>query len=502
MASDAGNTKLVYVLPWLTLSTGQYRVNRIPIGPAVFCPDDDETWREVVGKPRPNYLDIFRWFGSAVDEGREPEIARGTVLVAGDDGWLEGNVQLLVPFIYVLGQPADRWRTPAERFRYFGFRASDKPPEMVSFITKKGEMWEDRRSFKLFPPLELRGAHSPYRVDIHEKRNKAFVLRFEANPNDRLVVAARHLFRTQFADVFNSPWDQDYSTYCTCLEAALNIGEEADDEEEPEEASAGAEASGAVGGDGVTAEKKKPPHLRDIGKVLARRLSEKYIDLKDMPDWIEGLYACRVIFVHGLSGDASLRERQRKLRDAFLARRGNHLVLRNFCIDLIREQLDTAESELGRLLNQLLDSEGIHHLLECFFNSDHLWHSLKSHLAVDKAADKVLADNQEQRSDFFTACLRYVHDHRWHFMQEQPPEEQVFRVLITLALLLSKSKKLDQGEMQVVDELGRATAAKDTAAIGAWAAKHTAWEGDFDASDWVKIYKSVLAHTAKVFRTN
>lgn len=220
MAGGAGKTRLVYILPWLTVSTGQYRVNRIPIGPAVFCPDDDETWREVVGKPRPSYLDIFRWFGSAVDEEREPEVARGTILVAGDDGWLEENVQLLVSLLYVLGQPADRWRTPAERFRYFGFRASDQPPEMVSFITKKGERWEDRRSFKLFPPLELRGSHTPYRVDIHEKRNRLFVRRFEADPNDRLVVAARHLFRTQFADVFNSPWDQDYASYCTCLEAA------------------------------------------------------------------------------------------------------------------------------------------------------------------------------------------------------------------------------------------------------------------------------------------
>ena len=97
-------------------------------------------------------------------------------------------------------------------------------------------------------------------------------------------------------------------------------------------------------------ELKQRSQLRDIGKVLAKRLADKYHDLKDMPDWIEGLYASRVIFVHGLSGDSSFRERQKKLWDAFLSRRGNHLILRNFCIDIIREQLQITESETERLL--------------------------------------------------------------------------------------------------------------------------------------------------------
>ena len=90
-------------------------------------------------------------------------------------------------------------------------------------------------NFSAYPPLELRGALTPYQVDIHEPRNKALIQRFEANPNDRLVTAARHLFRTQFADVFSSPWDQDYASYCTCLEAALNIGEEDQEEDQGQE---------------------------------------------------------------------------------------------------------------------------------------------------------------------------------------------------------------------------------------------------------------------------
>jgi hypothetical protein len=490
MVGQEKRSKLVYVMPWLRLSTGQHGVHRVPIGPAVFTPDDDQTWAEVVGRPRPHGLDIFRSFPDD-EEQQEPDVARGTLLVSDDEPWLEEHIHLLVSLVYALGQPDDDWQTPAERFRYFGYRVSDTPSDTLSLVTKKGELWEDRRSLRLFPPLELRGVHKPYMADVHDPRNKALIQRFVANPDDRLVVAARHLFRTQFADPFGSPWDQDYASYCACLEAALDLGMEPPPTLPVPVAPSGWRASLRASvlpfleriGLWQRRDRGPQPGRTDIGKELGRRLAQKYHDLKDMPEWIEGLYACRVVFVHGLAGDTTLQERQKQLRDAFLARRGNHDILRNFCRDIIREQLQVAESETERLFRQLVNSKGIPHRLECFFNSDHLWQVIRGHLGVDKAADKVRAFDRQQSSDFFRACVRYVSDHRWAYTQARPTDEQVFRVLISLVLLIAKSGKATEAEMRAVRALGDATDSKDKQTIAAWARQQRSWARGADNSD-------------------
>ena len=63
--------KPVYVLPRLRLSTGVYGRKEVRVGKAEFWPDEEATWADVVGKPRPPWLDIFRDFPAA--EGEEPD---------------------------------------------------------------------------------------------------------------------------------------------------------------------------------------------------------------------------------------------------------------------------------------------------------------------------------------------------------------------------------------------------------------------------------------------
>jgi len=204
--------------------------------------------------------------------------------------------------------------------------------------------------------------------------------------------------------------------------------------------------------------------------------------------------------VHGLSGDATLRERQQKLRDDFLQRRGNHHVLSNLCIDLLRERLSTSESELDRLVQQLFNSRGIRHLLESFFASDDIWRGLQGHLIQERAADKLRAYSQEQQSDFLRIAVRYKTDHRWRYMRHPPSDVHLFQVIKTLCILIAKSAERTHDDIESVDAIGKAADAKDQTAIADWASRHRDWETAFDAGAWLSIYKSLLAHTAQYFQ--
>ena len=146
----------------------------------------------------------------------------------------------------------------------------------------------------------------------------------------------------------------------------------------------------------------------------------------------------------------------------------------------------------------MLDSYGISHLLECFFNSDSLWQSIRKHLGVGKAADKVLAYNDEQKNEFFRACLRYASDHRWEYTQSLPSDQQVFRVLITLAQLIAKSGKATPDDLAIVNTLGEAVDRKNKPAIVAWVKQYPSWS-QFDGSDWLKVFMSIMVHTAMFF---
>jgi hypothetical protein len=46
---------------------------------------------------------------------------------------------------------------------------------------------------------------------------------FLEEPGHRIVTAVHHFFSAQFADSFTHPWESDCTSYCSCLEASLNI---------------------------------------------------------------------------------------------------------------------------------------------------------------------------------------------------------------------------------------------------------------------------------------
>jgi len=512
MTDSASDRRLIYFLPCLSLATDRFRVASVTIGQATFLKDEDEAWTTTIQFPRPRYLDVFKCFPDP-DVDEEPETARGTVLIAEDDEWLEDNVEALVALLYVLGQPSDRWKAPAERFRYHGFRISKESCDTFRLATKKGDLIEDSHSVVVMPSLYLRGEYRPYKVSLADETNKKLIQLFHETPDDRLVTGARHLFRAQFSDPFSAPVDQDYTSYGACLEAVLDIGGEGetstseptlDVKPSPFRAWCQIPILGRVLTVlGFCQEPKDRPRTEtgDIGKRLGRQLIEIYPDLAELDEWVQGLYACCVKFVHGLSNDASFRVRQRQLYEAFLARRGNRAVLNDLCVDLIRERLQTSEPGLEQWVAQLLDSKGVRLVLESFFKSDELFRQLKTHLGEDKAADAILTENDDTaKSEFFRVCLRFVSDHRWQFTQTLPQEAGVFRMIVTLCLLIVKDDNASADDKRAVSELGDYVDKKDGSAVRNWHRSHRSWKGEFSADEWLPIYKSVIAHLAAYFQ--
>jgi hypothetical protein len=265
MAEQAG--RIVFVLPYIRLSSGKYGVKVIRIGPAEFWPDEEQTWRDVIKAPRPAWLDIYREFPAA--EGEQAPPARGSILVADDDAWLKepGHVENAVAVLYAMGQPEDQWQTPAEAFFYIDFQAKERYNDMVSMPTKTHLHLETAKSLQLLPSLELRGVHGPYRVPANSPEDAELLARITANPDDRLVVGCYHLFRAQFANRFSLPLRQDYAASCACLEALFEI-------------------------DGTQ---------QEIGQTLISELTGLYPEATGLDRWVKGLYCERSVFNHGAS---------------------------------------------------------------------------------------------------------------------------------------------------------------------------------------------------------
>jgi len=179
-------TKLVYMLPRVRLSSGKYGQKEVKLGNAEFWPDDDTSWSNIVRKPRPPWLDIFRDFPAA--QGEEPDVARGSLLISSDDAWLREHAPKIVPLLFVLSLDAGKWDTPAEAFHYVQYEAKESPTDLVSLMTKYGPLMEDASSLQLLPPLGLRCQRS-VTVRLDDPFKTELVSRFEQNPNDRIVVA-------------------------------------------------------------------------------------------------------------------------------------------------------------------------------------------------------------------------------------------------------------------------------------------------------------------------
>lgn len=450
--------RLVYVLPRLRLSDCKYGVEQINIGKAHFLPDRNDIWTKVVGKPRPQWLDIFRDFPPVVKDD-VADVARGSLLISEDDGWLRQNAARVVPLLYVLGQKEDQWETPAEAFHYFEYSATDSPANMVSFNIKGPPLWEEAGSLQLHPPLGLRGVHGEFRVDLDWQQNAALIARFEKNQEDRVVVACRHLFRTQFTDIFIAPFDQDYAGYCACLEAAVGI----------------------------------ESTQRDIGKELGKRLAAIFPGIPGLELWTEGLYLQRCAFVHGDSdtGKTDPNPHKKSAFEDFQQRRGKWSVLRELCLSVVRKT--TCETKDDYLYLKARD------LLHSFFGSDELWQLLRKPFDENGAADSLPQLTDNSRKEFLSLCSDFLQIHRWGLMTELPNPSRVRQTLRSIALVIAKCPNVDTETSEAAIALRTAAKNDDRQAISYWIADHEAWADYGGTNDLLSIVRAVLLHVARFY---
>ena len=455
-------TRLVYVLPRLKLGSVKYGQKEIVIGRAEFWPDEDSTWTNIIRKPRPSWLDIFREFPAAFDRERETDVAKGTLLVADDDGWLRENAAKVIPVLYYVGQSEDHWQTPAEAFQYSEFKATDKPAALVSLMTKYGPLLEDERSLRVHPPLGLRG-HVQFRVRVDEPINAELIRRFSADPNDRIAVACRHLFRTQFTDPFLAPFDQDEAAYCACLEAVLSID----------------------------------PTQRDIGKELGKRLDTIYPGLPGFREWVEGLYASRCDFVHGDSpaNPSPGNPQKQKAYESFRQRRGKWTVLRSLCKDVIRHQIEEASGN-GNPVRFPNEDES---LIDSYFHSDNLWSAFKKHVEGESAATTILNLAGKALEAFCEAASELLQRHQWQCMRLLPSAKRVANALRSVQVAILNCPSIEQADKDDALAVSRAAGKRGTEAVKDWIAHHEGWRECGRGEPMASYLKALLLHIARYY---
>ena len=479
MADNA--TKLVYVLPRVSIVSGDPQQKVVNVGKAQFWLDEDGIWSNVVHKNRPTWLDIYRDFPNSFTDA-EPRVARGTLLISDDDEWLAAHVHTIIPLVYVLGLPLNHLSIlPAEAFQYGGFHARDKADERVTFVTKNALNVEQADSLKLFPPIELRGGDHRYLVQIGDKAdldemynmmrffrcspsakvlNLELVRRFNENPNDRIVMACYHLFRSQFGNDFTSPMHQDYAAYCASLEAALDI-------------------------DGT----------RDVGANIAQRLVSLYPDFDGLDDWIRGLYAKRSIFVHGATQE--VQKRYERVISEFHKRKNNPKRLRSLCLEVIHqslwESLFRQNMEAARLQGAGYPD------LRKMFSSDRLWESFASQFK--QSIDAILAYSGEDEKTLIQICRDFVDAHDWRYMATD--EQKVFKVLVAVAHMIHKLPVASEADKASASSLFQAADSKDINQVRSWMRQHyrTDWKCNHSDGNLLSQLKRSAFHAATFFES-
>lgn len=351
----------------------------------------------------------------------------------------------------------------------------------MTLVTKFGDKIESASSLKLFPPLELRGIQREYLIEISDEAdleamrevmqvfncppsvkslNHELVRRFDGAPDDRVVMACYHLFRSQFANEFMSPVRQDYSAYYASLEAALNV-------------------------DGTQ---------RGVGAEITNRLVKLYPDLpeSELRAWAKGLYTQRSIFVHGASEQP--KEDDKQAVAAFHKCRHNCEMLRWLCADLI---YDSLRMSLGRRASERARLEGEPYSWLCkIFDSDRKWGKLARHFTQSESVDKVLGYSGADADRFAQDCRSFVDRHDWRCTatQKAPKPEQVFRVLDAVAHTICKSDVASSDDKTAASRIADAAQKKDRCLL-----RQCVWQRPYAGDELVPLLKSMAFHTAAFF---
>ena len=387
--------RTVYVFPRVRIREGSSRKDHFKVGPITVLPDEDAVWQNEFLTNRPSWLQMFRDFPDVGSE-REGDEARGSIVVADDDSWIEEHISRVVGIFNFLGLPTNDWRVPSEALSYFGFKLTNSPSNMVELVTKSGRFIEHDDSIRFSPPLALRVAGKAFNLGMEKASHQQLFDRFFKNPFDNLAVACFHLYRTQWGDFLHSPYEQDFAAYCACLEAALKIE-------------------------------------RDYPENLYLALRDRYSDYAGLERWVHGLYSERSVFNHGATVPLDPKSTDQRMRDwiFFRSKRGNWHIAREICRDVIHRTLDPYKSSLERQMWRQFDRADTQ--LRQMLLSQDAWSEVAGRLTVKGAIDKLKATTEDEKDFWIELALEFERSHDWRFVPLPINEHRLICVLRTAA---------------------------------------------------------------------
>lgn len=423
---------LLYWMPYLQLSYPHRGPRDYRIGKAIFFEDTPENWTSIVQRPRPQHLEIHRDF-PAVESEEQGDPLFGTLVRSDDEKWLTDHVDESVAVLYFLGDDFRQGR-PAECFAYHRLSldpATAQDSDLVGYWTKHGYLMESSGHLVLHPPLAVRGNQRAYRIDTDADEYKELLRRFLADPHDRLVVAVRQYFRTQFTDTFTSPLAEDYALHCGAIEAALDL------------------------------DALKPG--------VSERFVESLAGIYGKYDYFEtfflGLYISRSLFVHGVSSKQadSSQSKEAEAYRLFRQTRCKISLMRQLTRDVICEKLGRKTDPFGFVAH-----DSALPLLATALHSTDTWVKLRSLLTKAKAADHISTMTADDFKAVEELAFQLNNQFDWQCVTEDIEQKQVLKALCTCAILIGRLTNSAGEVYEQSDRLGKAADSANEDELESW----------------------------------
>lgn len=462
--------KTIYLgwMPYLKIVDKNRTQQPITIGKARFLPDNDTVWQREVGRPRPEFLKIFREFPRPSTNSPGDPIY-GTLVLSDDKGWLEQYFDEAVAVVYFVGQKKGRLHA-AENFIYHEFLLktdSVKNSDAVLYNTKHSRLIETADSIAIHPPLVVRG-NQPHEIDIEKYEHEKLVKLIGENPKDRIVIAVRQYFRSHFSDKFTSPFRQDYANFCAVIEAVLDQNT----------------MSGA-------------------SDKFVSELVRIYGGEEEVRTFFHGLYVARSLYVHGATVQTSLEGETKndKAYRYFVSRHGTYSVLSELCRDIICKKIRSDAKEYFSF--DMYDSAKP--LLWKLFYSDRIWKQAASVLTQHMAVSKITAMTDDEFSIIEKLATEFVYIFDWSCVTTAVNTKKLCKAINACASVVGQLDRQagDYGIITLMD----AARAQDCKTIKTWSYNHyhglarscTIYKGraylDYDGR--AEVMKQIMVRLAK-----
>jgi hypothetical protein len=422
----------------------------IDLGKVKIYEDKDATWNDVLKIERPAWFNCFCNFPEYGSNTLDTP-CRGSIIIAANENadiWLRRNHKKLTAVLYFLGDSGTNSSgyptlgAPAERFHNISIDLSGH--DLVSFATKQGNIIENAESLKVTPPLSVRSQRDTYHIQrrisgirTSVEKDKLIEMLFDESDH-RMITACYHYFMSQYSDPLTYNFDRDMIHFSSCLEAVFDV--------------------------------KKNPKMPPTVDIISDHLVDLYC-YKDefrkhrLKILIEGMYACRSIYAHGLSGFSEKDKIDPRYRayEEFARAKGMFSIVKAICYDAIRHRLRSlaCHDKDGSIDNCIywydFGTGGVAKTLNRLFYSNDIWADIKKHIGDNgQELGKILLEKHAY--DEFQIVTRHFSNEDcfdWNFIEPLPKNKKIIDLIKTClcaAKYISKERNIDN-EIVNVSEL-------------------------------------------------